>query len=87
MSTDNLSTVLVRFGRRPHYDTLYAGACFATPEDVASLLGVSELVARRAIRRAGKFVPVPPSEHDEPSPMYVAVITPKSKARHGQASV
>jgi len=49
MSTDNLSTVLVRFGRRPHYDTLYAGACLATPEDVASLLGVSELVARRAL--------------------------------------
>jgi hypothetical protein len=87
MSTDNLSTVLVRFGRRPHYDTLYAGACLATPEDVASLLGVSELVARRALRRAGKFVPVPPSEHDEPGPMYIAVITPKAKVRYGQASV
>jgi hypothetical protein len=84
---DEMATVLVRMGKGPHCDTLYAGVCEASPEGVASLLGVSELVARRALRRAGKFVPVPPSEHDEPSPMFVAVITPKSKARYGQASV
>ena len=84
---DEMATVLVRMGKGPHCDTLYAGVCEASPEGVASLLGVSELVARRALRRAGKFVPVPPSEHDEPAPMYIAVITPKAKMRYGQASV
>jgi hypothetical protein len=82
-----LATVLVRIGKWPHCDTLYAGACEASSGGVASLLGVSELVARRALRRAGKFVPVPPSEHDEPGPMYIAVITPKAKVRYGQAPV
>jgi len=84
---DEMATVLVRIGKWPHCDTLYAGVCEASSEGVASLLGVSELVARRALRRAGKFVPVPPSEHDEPDPMYIAVITPKAKMRYGQASV
>jgi hypothetical protein len=83
MSVDNLATVLVRIGKRPNYDTLYAGACLAKAEDIASLLGVSEQVARRALRRAGKFVPVPSSEHDEPQPMYIAVITPKTARRYG----
>jgi hypothetical protein len=84
---DEMATVLLRIGKWPHCDTLYAGACYASPEGVASLLGVSELVARRALRRAGKFVPVPPSEHDEQDPMCIAVITPKAKVRYGQASV
>jgi len=35
----------------------------------------------------GSSSPVPPSEHDEPNPMYIAVITPKVKVRYGQASV
>jgi len=80
---DEMATVLVRIGKWPHYNTLYAGACYATAEDIASLLGVSELVARRALRRAGKFVPAPSSEHDEPEPMYIAVITHKSAKRYG----
>ena len=84
---DEMATVLVRIGKWPHCDTLYAGACLATDEDVASLLGVSELVARRALRRAGKFVSVPPSEHNEPEPMYIAVITPKSVMRYGKEAV
>jgi len=84
-NVDEIATVLARIGKWPHCDTLYAGVCHASPEGVASLLGVSELVARRALRRAGKFVLVPPSEHDEPAPMYVAVITPKAKARYEQA--
>jgi len=74
-----IASVLVRIGKRPHCDTLYAGVCEASIEGVASLLGVSELVARRALRRAGRFVPVPRTEHDEPVPMYIAVITPKTK--------
>jgi hypothetical protein len=84
---DEMATVLVRMGKWPHCDTLYAGVCEVSPEGVASLLGVSELVARRALRRAGKFVPVSSSEHEEPAPMYIAVITPKAKARYEQASV
>jgi len=58
-SVDEMAAVLVRIGKWPHFNTLYAGVCYARPEDVASLLGVSELVACRALRRAGKFVPVP----------------------------
>ena len=84
---DEMATVLVRIGKCPNCDILYAGVCHASPEGVASILEVSELVARRALRRAGKFIPVSPSEHDEPAPMYVAVITPKAKARYEQASV
>jgi hypothetical protein len=83
ISVSNLATVLVRLGKRPKSDTLYAGACYASASDIALLLGVSELVARRALRRAGKFVPVPPTEHDEPEPMYIAVITPKITRRYG----
>jgi len=80
---DEMATVLVRLGKWPHCDTLYAGACHASPEGVASLLGVSELVARRALRGTGKFVPVPPSEHDDPAPMHIAVITSKNRKRYG----
>jgi len=80
---DKLATVLVRIGRRPHYDTFYAGACVATAEEIAALLGVSELVARRALGRAGRFVPVPSTEHDETEPVYVAVITTKTGRRYG----
>jgi len=83
ISVDNLATVLVRIGKRPKSDILYAGACYASASDVSSLLGVSELVARRALRRAGKFVPVPSSEHDEPEPVYIAVIIPKTAKRYG----
>jgi hypothetical protein len=82
-------TFLVRNGdalRHPYCDTLYAGVCEASIEGVASLLGVSELVARRALRGAGKFVPVPRSEHDEPAPMYIAVITPEIKKRYGETA-
>jgi hypothetical protein len=57
---EEMATVLVRIGNWPHCDTLYAGVCEASPEGVASLLGVSELVVRRALRRAGKFVPSTP---------------------------
>ncbi len=83
MRIDEMATVVIKFGRGPKYKTFYAGACRANPEDVAALVGVSELVARRALRGAGKFVPVPSSEHDDPEPMYIAVITPKTARRYG----
>jgi hypothetical protein len=73
-----IATVIVRFGKGPNAETLYAGHCEATPEGVAALLGVSPLVARRALRKAGRFVQVPSTEHDEPLPMFVAVITSKT---------
>jgi hypothetical protein len=82
---NDIVTVLVRFGRRPHCETLYAGACYAIPEDVASLLGISERTARIALSRAGRFVLVPAHEHDEPKPMYIAVIT--SEMGHDKPSV
>jgi hypothetical protein len=70
--------VIIRFGKGPNAESLYAGHCEATPEGVSALLGVSPLVARRALRRAGRFVPVSSTEHDEPVPMFVAVITSKT---------
>jgi len=81
-----VALVVVRFGKGPNADTLYAGHCEATPEGVAALLGVSPLVARRALRRAGRFVPVPSSEHDDPLPMFVSVITEKIVKGYGRAS-
>jgi len=72
-----IATVIVRFGKGPKAETLYAGHCEATPEGINALLGVSPLVGRRALRRAERFVPVPSTEHDEVVPMFVAVITEK----------
>jgi hypothetical protein len=58
-----VATVIIRFGKGSNAETLYAGHCEATPEGVSALLGVSSLVARRALRRAGRLVPVPSNEH------------------------
>jgi hypothetical protein len=76
-SADDMATVLVRFGRSPIAKTLYAGVCLASPEEIASLLGVSEATARKALKRPRRFIPVPSHEHDDPEPMYIAVITCK----------
>jgi hypothetical protein len=75
---EEMATVLVRIGKGPNTKTMYAGHCEATPEGVSALLGVSPLVARRALMKAGRFVPVPSTEHDESLPMFVAVITSKT---------
>ncbi len=79
-----IATVIVRFGKGSNAETLYAGHCEATPEGVASLLGVSPLMGRRALRKAGRFVPVPSTDHDEVVPMFVAVITDKTDKRYAR---
>ncbi len=79
-----IATVIVKFGKGPNAETLYAGHYEAIPEGVSALLGVSPLVGRRALRRTGHFVPVPSAEHDEVVPMFVAAITDKTDKRHAR---